>query len=115
MNTKDDAPLPKRSEEDHHFTNDGGKVWRESGTRPFTIDHKQAKGKEGAPWQPNDQDEAVDGTQQSGERQVMRQAYKDVAQGQQDTDAREQRGVEATVDKPFEPAKEPPEQKNGRT
>src|SRR6476661_1479594 len=64
MNTKDDAPLPKRSEEDHHFTNDGGKVWRESGTRPFTIDHKQAKGKEGTPWQPNDQDEAVDGTQQ---------------------------------------------------
>jgi hypothetical protein len=45
----------------------------------------------------------------------MRQAYKDIAQGQKDTDAREQRGVEATVDKPFEPAKEPPEQKQGRS
>jgi hypothetical protein len=45
----------------------------------------------------------------------MRQAYKDIEQGQQDTDLREQRGVEATVDKPFEPAKEPPEQKKGRT
>jgi hypothetical protein len=119
MNTNDDAPFPGVNKEKHDIpSSKGTKSFREPGTRPFTIDQKHAEGEglEGVPWQPNDRDEAVDGSQASGgQRQVMRQAYKDVTQGQQDTDAREQRGVEETVDKPFEPAKEPPEQKQGRT
>jgi hypothetical protein len=38
-----------------------------------------------------------------------------VEQGQVDTDLREQRGVEKTVDKPFTPADSMPEKKHGRT
>jgi hypothetical protein len=44
----------------------------------------------------------------------MEQAYEDIMQGQKDTDLREQRGVEETVDEPLKPAKKMP-QKHGRT
>lgn len=93
----------------------GQKSVRETGTRPFTIDLTKPDGKEQAPLQPNDRDEMPGGTQSSGPREVMKQAYKDVEQGQVDTDLREQRGVEMTVDKPFTPADSMPEKKHGRT
>lgn len=93
----------------------GEKSTRETGTRPFTVDLTKPDGKEQVPLQPNDRDEVPGGTQSSGPREVMEQAYKDIEQGQVDTDLREQRGVEATVDKPFEPAKSMPEKKHGRT
>ncbi|MDB5798965.1 MAG: hypothetical protein JWP36_2867 [Paucimonas sp.] len=48
------------------------------------------------PRQPNEHDESAD-SQQSGPREVMKQAYKDIVSGQQDTDNREQRGVEEVV------------------
>ena len=93
----------------------GQKSVRESGTRPFTVDLTKPDGKEQVPLQPNERDEIPGGTQSSGPREVMKQAYKDVEQGQVDTDLREQRGVEKTVDKPFTPADSMPEKKYGRT
>jgi hypothetical protein len=46
---------------------------------------------------PHEHDESDD-SQQSGQRKVMKQAYDDIQNGQKDTDLREQRGVETTVE-----------------
>ncbi|SMP49629.1 hypothetical protein [Noviherbaspirillum suwonense] len=95
----------------------GEKSVRESGTRPFTVDLSNSNDKDQTPKQPNDRDESVGGTQSGngGPREVIKQAYDDVTQGQVDTDLREQRGVEETVDTEFKPAESMPEKKQGRT
>jgi hypothetical protein len=111
---KDQAP-PMPDDKSTIASSGGEKSVRETGTRPFTVDLTKPDGKEQAPLQPNDRDEMAGGTQSSGPREVMKQAYKDVEQGQVDTDLREQRGVEATVDKPFTPAQSMPQKKHGRT
>jgi len=112
------SPVPGVTDEKHPIPSSGGeKSYREPGTRPFTVDLTKPDGKEQVPLQPNDRDEVPGGTQDSqkgGPREVMEQAYDDVMQGQVDTDLREQRGVEKTVDKPLKPAKKMP-QKHGRT
>lgn len=113
MKKDQDPPMP---DDRSTISSSGGeKSVRETGTRPFTVDLAKPNDKEQTPLQPNDRDEAPGGTQSSGPREVMKQAYKDIEQGQVDTDLREQRGVEKTVDKPFTPAQDMPEKKHGRT
>ncbi|MFS0753908.1 hypothetical protein ABC383_04350 [Noviherbaspirillum sp. 1P10PC] len=112
---KKDQEPPMPDDKSTISSSGGEKSVRETGTRPFTIDLTKPDGKEQVPLQPNDRDEVPGGTQSSGPREVMKQAYKDVEQGQVDTDLREQRGVEETVDKPFTPAESMPQKKHGRT
>ncbi|MDO8299746.1 hypothetical protein [Lacisediminimonas sp.] len=64
--------------------------------RPFQVRTGRPVRNDATPRQPNEIDESED-SQQSGPRSDMVQAYKDVMSGQQDTDCREQRGVEAVV------------------
>ena len=113
---KDEQP-PMPDDKSTIPSSGGDKSVRETGTRPFTIDLTKTDGKEQVPLQPNDRDEAPGGTQSgNGEpREVIKQAYKDIMQGQVDTDLREQRGVEETVDTEFKPADSPPQKKHGRT
>lgn len=115
MNKDEQAPMP--DDKSTIPSSGGDKSTRESGTRPFTVDLSKPDGKEQAPKQPNDRDEATGGTQSGNgqQREVIKQAYKDVTQGQVDTDLREQRGVEETVDTEFKPAESMPEKKHGRT
>jgi hypothetical protein len=112
------TPFPSPTHDTRPIPSSGGeKSYREPGTRPFTVDLDKRDDKEQAPLQPNDRDEVAGGTQDSqkdGPREVMEQAYEDIMQGQKDTDLREQRGVEETVDEPLKPAKKMP-QKHGRT
>ena len=115
MDRDEQPPMP--DDKSTIASSGGEKSVRESGTRPFTVDLTKPDGKEQAPLQPNDRDEAPGGTQSGNgaPREVMKQAYKDIAQGQVDTDLREQRGVEETVDTEFKPAESMPEKKHGRT
>lgn len=69
--------------------------------RPFQVRTGRPVRNDAIPRQPNEIDESAD-SQQSASRSVMEQAYKDVMSGQQDTDCREQRGVEAVVKKTAE-------------
>jgi hypothetical protein len=111
---EDKLPLPGKEYEEHPIpSSTGDKSYREPGTRPFTIRHKDHDADDSVPRLPNDHDESPD-SQQSGPREVIKQAYKDIMQGQVDTDLREQRGVEKTVNEPLKPAPEMP-QKHGRT
>lgn len=64
--------------------------------KPFQVSTRQPRHKNALPRLPHEHDESDD-SQQSGPRDDMRQAYVDVMSGQQDTDLRETRGVEATV------------------
>lgn len=64
--------------------------------RPFQVRTGRPQNDQVMPRQPNEIDESAD-SQESGSRSDMEQAYRDVASGQQDTDCREQRGVEETV------------------
>ena len=102
---KDEQP-PMSDDKKTVPSSSGDKSVRESGTRPFTVDLNQSEGEDKTPLQPHERDETAGGTQAGkGEpREVMKQAYKDIEQGQVDTDLREQRGVEKTVDKEFKPA-----------
>ena len=113
MKPDQEAPMP--DDKGTIDSSGGRKSTRETGTRPFTVDLTKPDGPDQVPMQPNDRDEAVGGTQTSGPREIMKQAYKDIEQGQVDTDLREQRGVEETVDKPFQPATSMPEKKHGRS
>lgn len=115
MNKDEQPPMP--DDKSTIASSGGEKSVRESGTRPFTVDLTNNDGKEQVPMQPNDRDEAPGGTQSGNgtQREVMKQAYKDIVQGQVDTDLREQRGVEETVDTEFKPAGSPPQKKHGRT
>lgn len=112
---KKDEQAPLQDDNKTIDSSQGEKSVRESGTRPFTVDLNSKDGEGKTPLQPNDRDEAKGGTQAGNgkPREVMEQAYKDIEQGQVDTDLREQRGVEKTVNKPFTPATSMPEKKHG--
>jgi hypothetical protein len=112
-----EQPAPMPDDKSTLPSSSGDKSVRESGTRPFTVDLSTAEDKDQAPKQPNDRDESTGGkaAADGAPREVMKQAYDDIAQGQVDTDLREQRGVEKTVDTEFKPATSMPEQKHGRT
>jgi hypothetical protein len=113
---KDEQP-PMPDDKSTIASSGGEKNVRESGTRPFTVDLSKDDGKEQVPMQPHERDQTP-GRADSGKgepREVIKQAYKDVVQGQVDTDLREQRGVEKTVDTEFKPAESMPEKKHGRT
>ncbi len=69
--------------------------------RPFQVRTGRPVRNDAMPRQPNEIDESAD-SQQSAPRSDMEQAYKDVMSGQQDTDCREQRGVENVVKKTAE-------------
>lgn len=64
--------------------------------RPFQVRTGRPVRDDVMPRQPNEIDESSD-SQESGPRRDMEQAYRDIVSGQQDTDCREQRGVEETV------------------
>jgi hypothetical protein len=65
--------------------------------RPFQVRTGRPVRDDVMPRQPNEIDESAD-SQECGEpRPSIRQAYDDIMSGQQDTDMREQRGVEETV------------------
>ncbi|MDQ2987849.1 MAG: hypothetical protein M3R60_01965, partial [Pseudomonadota bacterium] len=115
MNKDEQAPMP--DDKSTISSSGGDKSVRETGTRPFTVDLTKTDGKGQVPLQPHERDEAPGGTQSGNgkQREVMKQAYKDIAQGQVDTDLREQRGVEKTIDTEFKPAESMPEKKHGRT
>lgn len=63
---------------------------------PFQVRTGKPAKRDAIPRQPHEHDESSD-SQESGQRDVIRQAYLDVTNGQMDTDLREQRGVEETV------------------
>jgi hypothetical protein len=114
MKPEDKRPMPGVEDEKHPIpTSYGDESYRETGTRPFTVRHNDHEADDSVPRQPNDHDESPD-SQASGPREVIKQAYKDIMQGQVDTDLREQRGVSETVDQPLKPASGMP-QKHGRT
>ena len=84
---------------------------------PFQVRTGKPVKKDAIPRQPNEIDESED-SQESGERDVIKQAYTDIMSGKVDTDLREQRGVEETVKDRFKNPAEPPvvpETKKGRT
>jgi hypothetical protein len=84
---------------------------------PFQVRTGKPVKKDAVPRQPHERDESED-SQESGERDVMKQAYTDIMSGQVDTDLRKQPGVEQTVkDQVKKPAQQPvvPETKKGRT
>jgi hypothetical protein len=112
----DKRPMPGDEYEKHPIpSSTGDKSYRETGTRPFTIKLRpEDEAKEAVPRQPNDRDESPD-SQASGPREIIEQAYKDVMQGQVDTDLREQRGVEEAVDVPLKPAPGMPQKKQDRS
>ncbi len=63
---------------------------------PFQVSTRRPRHKDATPRLPNERDESDD-SQQSDVREDIRQAYDDLMAGQQDTDMREQRGVEEVV------------------
>ncbi|MDB5822926.1 MAG: hypothetical protein JWR21_1630 [Herminiimonas sp.] len=65
--------------------------------KPFQVKTGKPVKPDAMPRMPHERDESDD-SQQSGQRKVMKQAFDDIQQGQKDTDAREQRGVEKTVE-----------------
>lgn len=80
--------------------------------RPFQVRTKRPVKQDAMPRMPHERDESDD-SQSSHLRDDMKQAYVDVMRGQVDTDLREQRGVEETVDKP-DPTLKTPIEHTGR-
>jgi len=74
-----------------------------NGVKPFQVRAKEGAKDEAelrserAPRMPHERDEASD-SQDAGVRDDIKQAFDDVMEGQMDTDLREQRGVENTVE-----------------
>jgi hypothetical protein len=64
---------------------------------PFQVKTKAPVKPDAMPRMPHERDESDD-SQQSGPREDMMQAYEDIERGLKDTDLREQRGVEKTVE-----------------
>ncbi|MDB5764831.1 MAG: hypothetical protein JWQ21_3826 [Herminiimonas sp.] len=64
--------------------------------KPFQVSTKKPVRKDAMPRMPHERDESED-SQSSAPRDDMKQAYRDITQGQVDTDLREQRGVEEAV------------------
>jgi hypothetical protein len=89
---------------------------------PFQVRTGKPAREDAIPRQPHERDESED-SQESGPRDVIRQAFIDVTNGQVDTDLREQRGVEEVVKAQPEKSREAvadqptiaPETKKGRT
>lgn len=98
-------------------SNNGDNSVHQSGTPPFTVDLNRPEGEGKTPLQPHERDQSTSSAEVGNKepREVMKQAYKDIEQGQVDTDLREQRGVEKTVDKAFKPATSMPERKQERS
>ncbi len=65
----------------------------DTGKEPFQVSTQRPRHKDVTPRLPNERDESDD-SQESEVRDEMRQAYDDLMAGQQDTDLREQRGIE---------------------
>jgi hypothetical protein len=63
---------------------------------PFQVKTKRPVKEDVIPRLPHERDESDD-SQASGPRDDMKQAYKDISEGQVDTDLREGRGVEEVV------------------
>lgn len=89
---------------------------------PFQVKTGKPVKDDAIPRQPHERDESED-SQESGQRDVIRQAFIDVTNGQVDTDLREQRGVEEVVKADPEKSRKAsadqpavaPETKKGRT
>lgn len=64
--------------------------------KPFQVSTRRPQREQALPRLPHERDESDD-SQQSGPRKDMQQAYDDLMSGQQDTDLREQRGMEEVV------------------
>lgn len=67
-----------------------------TGKEPFQVSTQRPRHARATPRLPNERDESDD-SQQSPIRSDIRQAFDDLMSGQQDTDLREQRGVEEVV------------------
>ena len=67
--------------------------------QPFQVRTGRPVRDDAVPRQPHERDESAD-SQESAPRSDMEQAYLDVMSGQQDTDCREQRGVESVLKNP---------------
>jgi len=80
--------------------------------RPFQVRTKRPVKKESMPRMPHERDESDD-SQSGPVRDDMKQAYVDVMSGQVDTDLRDQRGVEKTVETP-DPTLKTPIKRTGR-
>ena len=65
--------------------------------RPFQVRTGRPVRDDVMPRQPNEIDESSDSQEEGKPRPSIKQAYDDIMSGQQDTDLREQRGVEETV------------------
>ena len=68
----------------------------DTGKEPFQVSTQRPRHRQATPRQPNERDESDD-SQESPLRGNIRQAFEDLMAGQQDTDMREQRGVEEVV------------------
>lgn len=72
---------------------------------PFQVKTGKPVKQDAIPRQPHERDESAD-SQASEPRDVIRQAFIDVTNGQVDTDLREQRGVEEVVKAQAEKSRE---------
>ncbi len=68
----------------------------ETGKEPFQVSTQRPRHRQATPRLPNERDESDD-SQESPVRSDIKQAFDDLMSGQQDTDMREQRGVEEVV------------------
>lgn len=68
----------------------------DTGKEPFQVSTQRPRHRQATPRLPNERDESDD-SQESPVRGDIRQAFDDLMSGQQDTDMREQRGVEEVV------------------
>ncbi len=68
----------------------------DTGKEPFQVSTQRPRHANATPRLPNERDESDD-SQESPLRSNIKQAFDDLMAGQQDTDLREQRGVEEVV------------------
>ena len=68
----------------------------DTGKEPFQVSTQRPRHPQATPRLPNEHDESDD-SQASPVRSNMLQAFEDLMAGQQDTDMREQRGIEDVV------------------
>ncbi|MES2535743.1 MAG: hypothetical protein V4632_07700 [Pseudomonadota bacterium] len=79
----------------------------ETSGKPFQVKTKRPVKEDVVPRLPHERDESDD-SQASGPREDMKQAYKDISEGQVDTDVRRGGGVEDVVqDTSGKPARTP--------
>lgn len=68
----------------------------ETGKEPFQVSTQRPRHRQATPRLPNERDESDD-SQESPLHSSIRQAFDDLMAGQQDTDMREQRGIEEVL------------------